>query len=52
MDNHSSTLPEQTLKLFGFLYDIEREVKSQDGQQSCASVSLKTGRPPIWCKPG
>ena len=40
--NHSSTLAEQALKLFGVLYDVEREVKHLDGQERLRIRQLKS----------
>lgn len=40
--NHSSTLAEQALKLFGVLYDVEREVKALDGQERLRIRQLKS----------
>jgi haloacetate dehalogenase len=40
--NHSSTLAEQALKLFGVLYDVEREVKDLHGQERLRIRQLKS----------
>jgi transposase len=42
--NHQSQIAQEALKLFGVLYDIEREVKEVDADKRCA-IRQQKGRP-------